>query len=157
MTLTFDLTFSRKGGQSQCKWFRIPTISCFLYLNFLWYLKKTTFDVFSDLKCETFRLSEIWNNFQTDSDFLANASRFRNVRCFVTEGRMTLHPDALLSFSVCRGSKISLCLRKKNKNKNGYKQNKIKRPSKLYLAMFQLFGINMQTFWHFYSADWKVC
>lgn len=92
MTLTFDLTFSRKGGQSHCKWFRIPTISCFLYLNFLWYLKKTTFDVFSDLKCETFRLSEIWNNFQTDSDFLANASRFRNVRCFVTEGRMTCTP-----------------------------------------------------------------
>lgn len=125
----------------------------FVFEFFVIFKKKTTFDVFSDLKCETFRLSEIWNNFQTDSDFLANASRFRNVRCFVTEGRMTLHPDALLSFSICRGSKISLCLRKKNKNKNGYKQNKIKRPSKLYLAMFQLFGINMQTFWHFYSVD----
>lgn len=130
-----------------------PYNQLFFVFEFFVIFKKNTFDVFSDLKCETFRLSEIWNNFQTDSDFLANASRFRNVRCFVTEGRMTLHPDALLSFSICRGSKISLCLRKKNKNKNGYKQNKIKRPSKLYLAMFQLFGINMQTFWHFYSVD----
>lgn len=152
MALTFDLTFSRKGGKRHCKWFRIPTISCFLYLNFLWYLKKPRL---------TF--SQIWNAkpfvFQrSGTTFRPMATFWRTRRGFETCGVSSRRVEwpctpMHLSFPICRGSKISLCLRKKNKNKNGYKQNKIKRPSKLYLAMFQLFGINMQTFWHFYSVD----
>lgn len=56
---------------------------------------------------------------------------------------MILYFDVFLSFLVCCGLKILFCLWEKIKNKNGYKQNKIKMFLKLYFVMFQLFGINM--------------